>query len=50
MIFKLFRIKGTWREVADSCRTTINLEAGTGEPTDAWKKRILISEHSPIRQ
>ena len=50
MKFKLFKIKGTWREVADSCRTTINLEAGNGEITDEWKRRILMSEHSPIRQ
>ncbi|MEG1480000.1 MAG: thymidylate synthase ThyX [Kiritimatiellia bacterium] len=40
----------TWREVADAARTTVNKEAGTGEPSSAWKKRILLSEHSPIRQ
>ncbi|TCT10502.1 hypothetical protein EDC18_1242 [Natranaerovirga pectinivora] len=47
---KLLSIKGTWREVADSARTTINKEAGTGEPTSNWKRRMLLSEHSPIRQ
>lgn len=50
MEFKLFKIKGSWKEIKDSCRTTINLESGTQEPTDEWKKRILMSEHSPIRQ
>ena len=50
MQFKLNKIKGTWREVADSCRTTINMDAGTGEPSDKWKRRIVMSEHSPIRQ
>jgi hypothetical protein len=44
------KIKGNWRDVADSARTTINLEPGTGEPTTSWKRRMLLSEHSPIRQ
>lgn len=40
---------GTWRAVADACRTTVGLEPGTGEPSDAWKLRLLRAEHSPIR-
>jgi len=47
---KLIKIKGNWREVADSARTTINLEAGTKEPSSKWKRKMLLSEHSPIRQ
>lgn len=43
-------IKGTWREVADAARNTINLDAGTGEPSSLWKKRMLLCEHSPIRK
>lgn len=43
-------IKGTWREVADSANTTINKEAGTKEPSSQWKRRMLLCEHSPIRQ
>ncbi|MDA3850868.1 MAG: thymidylate synthase ThyX [Spirochaetaceae bacterium] len=43
-------IKGHWREVADSARTTINLEPGRCEPSSNWKRRMLLSEHSPIRQ
>lgn len=39
----------TWREVADAARTTIRQGQGTGEPSSAWKKRILLAEHSPIR-
>jgi len=42
--------KGTWREVADSANTTIMREAGTKEPSSLWKKRMLLCEHSPIRQ
>lgn len=43
-------IKGSWREVADSARTTIGLENGDKEPSFSWKKQILLAEHSPIRQ
>ncbi len=42
--------KGTWREVADSANTTIHKEAGKNEPSSAWKRRLLLCEHSPIRQ
>lgn len=42
--------KGTWREVADSANTTIHREAGTKEPSSLWKRRMLLCEHSPIRQ
>ena len=45
-----FKMKGTWREVADSARTTIGLEEGTMAVADSWKKHILLAEHSPIRQ
>lgn len=44
------KIKGSWREVADSARTTVNMEPGTKEPSTSWKRRMLLSEHSPIRQ
>jgi hypothetical protein len=41
---------GTWREIADTARTTINKEDGEGEPSSRWKKQMLLSEHSPIRR
>ena len=41
---------GTWRNVADAARTTINMEEGNGEPSSKWKKRMLRCEHSPTRQ
>lgn len=40
---------GTWRDVADDANETIGREPGTKEPPSTWKKRILLSEHSPIR-
>ncbi|MDD2600762.1 MAG: thymidylate synthase ThyX [Kiritimatiellae bacterium] len=44
-----FKPDFTWREIADAARTTIRMEEGTKEPTSAWKRKILLSEHSPIR-
>ena len=43
-------IKSTWREVADAARTTVGMEKGRGNPGKNWRHRMLLSEHSPIRQ
>lgn len=50
MEVKFIKSKGTWRDVADSARTTIGKDAGRGNPSDNWKRRMLLAEHSPIRQ
>ena len=50
MRVNIIGIKGTWREVADSANTTVHLEAGEKEPSSQWKRRMLLCEHSPIRQ
>lgn len=50
MPIKWMKTKGTWREVANAARTTIGMEAGKGEPSSNWKRRILLAEHSPIRK
>lgn len=42
-------IRGTWKDVYRACLNTIGKETNT-EPTSAWKRRILLSEHSPIRK
>lgn len=46
---EILAIKGTWREVVDDCRTTVGKESLGKEPSSDFKRRILISEHSPIR-
>lgn len=43
-------ISGTWRGVADCARVTANMEPGTGEPASRWKTKMLLAEHSPIRE
>lgn len=45
----ILKIKGDWQEVVDDCRATVKKEPLGKEPSTAFKKRILISEHSPIR-
>lgn len=38
-----------WKRVKNHCRTTANKDFTENEPTDKFKWRLLISEHSPIR-
>ena len=46
---EILKRKGDWQEVADDCRATIG-KGGLGrEPSQKFKKEILIAEHSPIR-
>lgn len=44
------KVNGTWRDVADSARTTVGMNRGIKDPPSAWKKKMLLAEHSPIRQ
>ena len=46
---EILKIKGDWREVVDDCRATVKKSPLGKEPSTAFKKSILISEHSPIR-
>lgn len=38
-----------WKRVKNHCRTTDNKDFTEHEPSMEWKKKLLISEHSPIR-
>lgn len=40
---------GSWLDVLDAARTTMGKMPATKEPSDQWKKKILLAEHSPIR-
>ena len=42
-------ISDSWKRVKNHCRTTVNKEFTDNEPTNDFKKNLLISEHSPIR-
>ena len=46
---EIIKIKGDWQEVVNDCRATVGKEELGKEPSTAFKKAILLSEHSPIR-
>ena len=39
----------SWKRVLNAARRTIGKEPLDKEPTDSWKAKILLAEHSPIR-
>lgn len=46
---EILKIKGDWEEVVDDCRATVAKPPLGKEPSRAFKRSILISEHDPIR-
>ena len=42
-------IADDWRRVKNHCRTTDNKDFSENEASTTFKKKLLISEHSPIR-
>lgn len=46
---EILKVKGDWMEVVDDCRATVSKPPLGKEPSTAFKRRILLSEHSPIR-
>lgn len=39
----------TWQRVLNAARRTIGRKSLEKEPSDSWKAKILLAEHSPIR-
>lgn len=50
MKIKWLSIIGTWESVKSAARSTIGKDGNGAEPSDEWKKQILLAEHSPIRK
>lgn len=46
---EILKIKGDWQEILDDCRATVGKEPLGREPSQKFKRGILLSEHSPIR-
>lgn len=46
---EIVKVKGDWQDVVDDCRATVGKESLGKEPSPEFKRSILISEHSPIR-
>lgn len=38
-----------WKRIKNHCRTTVGKEFTENEPSSEFKKKLLISEHTPIR-
>lgn len=49
-MIKWSRYSDEWPEVKRTARTTAGKEGQGAYPSDAWKKQILLAEHSPIRK
>lgn len=47
-VSRLAQVAG-WKRALNAARRTVGKEAIDQEPTDNWKKRMLLAEHSPIR-
>lgn len=46
---EIAKVKGDWTEVLNDCRATVKKLPLSKEPSADFKKKILLSEHSPIR-
>lgn len=46
---EILKIKGSWEEILDDCRATVGKDPLGKEPSERFKREILLSEHSPIR-
>lgn len=49
MLTNILKVKGDWLEVVDDCRSTVGKPPLGKEPSEQFKRSILIAEHSPIR-
>ncbi len=49
MHIDLFKHEDNWQDIKDSAMNTINKTTGR-YPDSEWKRRLILSEHSPIRR
>ena len=49
MKVELTDIKGTYEQVANRARTTVSKGELGHDPSEKFKRKILMAEHSPIR-
>lgn len=48
-VTRLECVKPDWKRVLNAARRTVGLKPIAKEPSDLFKRKILLSEHSPIR-
>lgn len=49
MNIDIFKHEDNWQDIKDSAMNTINKTTGK-YPDSEWKRRLILSEHSPIRR
>lgn len=49
MFIDVFKHEDNWQDIKDSTMTTVGKLTGK-YPDSSWKRRLIISEHSPIRR
>lgn len=42
-------VEGSWKRALNAARRTVGKEPLDKEPSDEWKYKLLLAEHSPIR-
>lgn len=47
---KILEIRGSWESVYRACLNTVGKERLDTMPSETWKRKIILSEHSPIRK
>lgn len=47
---RINHVSDDWKRVKNHCRTTVNKAFSEKDATPEFKKKLLISEHTPIRQ
>ena len=49
MKVKVISANINWLDIKNACRQTISLKSSEKEPSDEWKRKLLIARHSPLR-
>ena len=47
---KILAFKGNWQEVVNDCRVTVDKPPLGKEPSDKFKRDMMVCEHTPIRR
>lgn len=47
---EILKIKGNWEDVVNRCRVTVGKGELGKEPSSTFKRKVLMAEHSPIRE
>ena len=47
---KILKIKGTWEDVVNACRASVGKEPLGHEPSEEFKRKMMINEHGPLRK